>query len=146
MFTKIIAMAFLEQVVSKSPSDHTASSISQRLLALAKLVTRLIFWLIVGTVSFFALYYALASPPMHLVYDVAPPAGPATIYIPGMSMASGFLDKIPAFSISYAIVCFLQGGGFSGFWFHLGFLQSIENLEEYDYYCFSSGCLGKSFL
>lgn len=117
MISRIVAIAFLEQAVSQCPSGGQAqSSISQRLLALAKLVTRLTFWLIVGTISFFALYYALASPPMHLVYDAAPPAGPSTIYIPG--------------------------GGFSGFWFHLGFLQSIENLEEYDYYCFSSGCLG----
>jgi hypothetical protein len=35
------------------------------------------------------------------------------------------------------------GGGFSGFWFHLGFFHSIPNLGDYDFYCFSSGCLSK---
>lgn len=33
------------------------------------------------------------------------------------------------------------GSGFSGFWYHLGLLQSVEDLESYDFYCYSSGCL-----
>ena len=40
-------------------------------------------YLVVGVLAFFGIYYALASPPMHLLYDVAPPAGPSTIYVPG---------------------------------------------------------------
>jgi hypothetical protein len=40
----------------------------------------------------------------------------------------------------------ILGGGFSGFWFHLGYLQSMKNLNDYDYYCFSSGCLGAYIL
>ena len=55
-------------------------------------------------------------------------------------------------------VC-LPGGGFSGFWFHLGYLHSLEErqrehqrghqadpvlLHDYDYYCFSAGCLSES--
>jgi hypothetical protein len=31
---------------------------------------------------FFAVYYAVSSPPLHLFYDVAPHAGPATVYLP----------------------------------------------------------------
>ena len=36
---------------------------------------------------------------------------------------------------------FLAGAGFSGFWYHLGLFQSIPSLHDYDYYCYSSGCL-----
>jgi len=34
----------------------------------------------------------------------------------------------------------MPGGGFSGFWYHLGFLQEGID-EEHRYYCYSSGCL-----
>jgi hypothetical protein len=39
------------------------------------------------------------------------------------------------------------GGGFSGFWFHLGYLQSfsLSNLQQHEFYCYSSGCLGEFF-
>jgi hypothetical protein len=33
------------------------------------------------------------------------------------------------------------GAGFSGFWYHLGLLQNLPDLKDYDYYCYSSGCL-----
>jgi O-antigen/teichoic acid export membrane protein len=50
---------------------------------IAKFFSKAFCWLAVITVAFFALYYALASPPMHWVYEVAPPAGPSSVYIPG---------------------------------------------------------------
>ena len=72
---------------------------------------------VLGIIIFFALYYAISSPPMHWFYEGSPSAGPMSVYVPG--------------------------GGFSGFWFHLGYLNSLgPNIDEYDYYCFSSGCLG----
>ena len=37
---------------------------------------------------------------------------------------------------------YVPGAGFSGFWFTLGRLQSIEKPHEKNYYCFSAGCLG----
>jgi len=37
---------------------------------------------------------------------------------------------------------YVPGAGFSGFWFTLGRLQSIEQPDKKDYYCFSAGCLG----
>jgi len=37
---------------------------------------------------------------------------------------------------------YVPGAGFSGFWFTLGRLQSIERPFEKNYYCFSAGCLG----
>lgn len=87
------------------------------LIEAGRLISTLILWSVFTFISIMALYYALASPPMHLIYDVAPsPAGPSSVYVPG--------------------------GGFSGFWFHLGYLQSIPNIHDYDFYCFSSGCLG----
>uniref|UniRef100_A0A7S3LF66 PNPLA domain-containing protein n=1 Tax=Amphora coffeiformis TaxID=265554 RepID=A0A7S3LF66_9STRA len=35
----------------------------------------------------------------------------------------------------------ITGAGFSGFWYHLGLFKSISTLDEYDYFCYSSGCL-----
>ena len=37
---------------------------------------------------------------------------------------------------------YVPGAGFSGFWFTLGRLQSIDDPKNNDYYCFSAGCLG----
>jgi len=37
---------------------------------------------------------------------------------------------------------YVPGGGFSGFWFTLGRLQSIPNKHDMEYYCYSAGCLG----
>mmetsp|Transcript_4924 Transcript_4924/g.9152 ORF Transcript_4924/g.9152 Transcript_4924/m.9152 type:complete len:209 (-) Transcript_4924:1196-1822(-) len=39
------------------------------------------------------------------------------------------------------LLLLFQGGGFSGFWFHLGYLHSVDNIHDFDYYCFSAGCL-----
>ena len=36
---------------------------------------------------------------------------------------------------------FIAGAGFSGFWYHLGLFKSIPALDDYDYFCYSSGCL-----
>ena len=48
---------------------------------------------------------------------------------------------------------FFQGGGFSGFWWHLGALDAmvsssseeeeslVDDPLQYEYYCYSSGCL-----
>ena len=35
----------------------------------------------------------------------------------------------------------VSGGGFSGFWFTIGRLQSIQDAPSKDYYCYSAGCL-----
>ncbi|KAG7351618.1 hypothetical protein IV203_010978 [Nitzschia inconspicua] len=70
------------------------------------------------TIIFLLAFYLLTSTlHVHSFVSDVPHAGPATVYIPG--------------------------GGFSGFWFHLGYLHSIpqEDLLSYDYYCFSAGCL-----
>lgn len=37
---------------------------------------------------------------------------------------------------------YCPGAGFSGFWYTLGRLQSIEQPDTKEYYCFSAGCLG----
>jgi hypothetical protein len=37
---------------------------------------------------------------------------------------------------------YVPGGGFSGFWYTLGRLQSIPDPYAYQYYCYSAGCLG----
>ena len=40
---------------------------------------------------------------------------------------------------------FYPGGGFSGFWWHLGALDALKESSvdplQYEYYCYSSGCL-----
>lgn len=112
-----IVTAFVLEHVSQSVWCSSQTPLKRSTREVAVIILRFVVWSAIVPMALFTLcYYALASPPMHLVYDVAPPAGPSTIYIPG--------------------------GGFSGFWFHLGFLQSLENRHEYDYYCYSSGCLG----
>jgi hypothetical protein len=35
----------------------------------------------------------------------------------------------------------LLGAGFAGFWYHYGLWEGIADLEAYNYYCYSSGCL-----
>eukprot|EP00977_Amphora_coffeiformis_P007262 scaffold1579_cov165-Amphora_coffeaeformis.AAC.1 len=37
---------------------------------------------------------------------------------------------------------YVPGGGFSGFWYTLGRLNSIEDPLSKKYYCYSAGCLG----
>lgn len=37
---------------------------------------------------------------------------------------------------------YVPGAGFSGFWFTLGRLDSIDNITSRNFYCFSAGCLG----
>lgn len=37
---------------------------------------------------------------------------------------------------------YVPGSGFAGFWFTLGRLHSMKRLEEKNFYCYSSGCLG----
>jgi hypothetical protein len=37
---------------------------------------------------------------------------------------------------------YVAGGGFSGFWYALGRLDSIEDPSSKKYYCYSAGCLG----
>jgi hypothetical protein len=37
---------------------------------------------------------------------------------------------------------YVPGGGFSGFWFSLGRLQSLEDPHNETYVCYSAGCLG----
>ncbi|GKY93911.1 hypothetical protein MPSEU_000358000 [Mayamaea pseudoterrestris] len=62
------------------------------------------------------LYHLVLSPPLHLLYERSPPAGPSSVYVPG--------------------------SGFSGFWYHLGLFQGLDQeLTSYNYYCYSSGCL-----
>jgi hypothetical protein len=36
---------------------------------------------------------------------------------------------------------YVSGGGFSGFWFSIGRLQSVQNPATKSYYCYSAGCL-----
>jgi len=101
---RLIALLFLQQ----------SSSSREKIVINVEIFWGLTRWCLGTALGLVVLYYALSCPPMHLFYDIAPPAGTSTIYVPG--------------------------GGFSGFWFHLGFLQSIDDVQDYNYYCFSSGC------
>jgi hypothetical protein len=53
---------------------------------------------------------------------------------------SAFVDQYRA-KADHDSIC-VSGGGFSGFWFILGRLQSIPDPTNKNYYCFSAGCLG----
>mmetsp|Transcript_32311 Transcript_32311/g.45949 ORF Transcript_32311/g.45949 Transcript_32311/m.45949 type:complete len:416 (+) Transcript_32311:121-1368(+) len=36
---------------------------------------------------------------------------------------------------------FVPGGGFSGYWYSIGYLRAFPDLESKSFYCYSSGCL-----
>ena len=74
-------------------------------------------------VGSFTFYKFLASPPFHWFYDPLPPLSTTTTN----SNATRSL--------------YLPGGGFSGLFYHLGFLDSLTSPQQLDYYCYSSGCI-----
>jgi hypothetical protein len=65
--------------INETTHPNGSSSCLQSILAIVAKSTGLAVAIIIG---FFALYYFAASPPLHLFYDVAPPAGPASVYLP----------------------------------------------------------------
>lgn len=127
-----IALLLLQQ----SSTKETKAAFVKTFFCLAR-------WCFGALLSLVTLYYVLSSPPLHFFYDIAPAVGTSTIYIPGKySMwQSCLLWDLHA----HVLLLRFLGGGFSGFWFHLGLLQSIDKVEDYDYYCFSSGCFSECF-
>lgn len=57
-----------------------------------------------------------------------------------LTVAHNFLT--PAASVDDPRAIYVPGGGFSGFWYTLGRLNSIEDPLSHTYYCYSAGCLG----
>lgn len=53
-------------------------------------------------------------------------------------------DKSKDINLRNESSVYVPGGGFSGFWFLLGRLNSISNPERQNYYCYSAGCLAVS--
>jgi len=101
--------------------------------------------------SFFLLRL-LVAPPLHLFFDPVESMGPSSVYVQGMvdsfqgeSNAKSFKNKTIFLKLTKCVPLQIHetGAGFSGFWFHLGRLQSIPNLRDHDFYCYSSGCLSK---
>lgn len=106
--------------------------------------------------ALYGLYYLTSSPPLQLVYAKLPPAGPSSVYVPGTLYhrynvvpppclrqwrpLAGYWSRLNHENSLFVPVVTL-GGGFSGFWYHLGLFQGVSNLADYDYYCYSSGCL-----
>lgn len=80
MINRIIAALFIHQA-----TGILETPLVRKCYDLGRILLKLLLWAVIGIISFFGLYYVLASPPMHLVYDVAPRAGPSTIYVPGKS-------------------------------------------------------------
>lgn len=72
-----------------------------RMSRLPRILGIVTFYFLVSIATFLGLYYALASPPMHLIYDVSPPAGPSSIYVPGETL-SGI--HIPLYTLLSDIV------------------------------------------
>jgi hypothetical protein len=81
------ALSILGQVAKPSPPVGIArrgTGLPQtRLADLGMCIGSIIVYAVIGILTVFGLYYAAASPPLHLAYDVAPSAGPSTIYVPG---------------------------------------------------------------
>jgi hypothetical protein len=114
---------------------------------LVNLVGRLLVTVIIAFLMIPVLYYCLiVAIPLHWIYDPLPPAGPMSVYLPGMS-ANALAPSVPIDCVVLNLVIVLLfhiviGAGFSGFWWHLGLLQAIPDPWQYEYYCYSSGCLG----
>mmetsp|Transcript_931 Transcript_931/g.1742 ORF Transcript_931/g.1742 Transcript_931/m.1742 type:complete len:289 (+) Transcript_931:92-958(+) len=108
---------------AKLPAEKSQGEWKSHGLALAELVILALSWFALAlrwfltlTVATGCLYQVVASPPLHLMgFPVKPAAGESSIYVPG--------------------------SGFSGVWFHLGFLQALPSVHDHDFYCYSSGCL-----
>ena len=110
-----------QRMLVKSTSPISSKMCKEKKNPLCSFLLRLMLGVLSVCIAFVILSYLVASPPMHWFYKMGDDAGPASIYLPG--------------------------GGFSGFWFHFGYLDSFSkkhNLYEYDYYCFSAGCMSKS--
>ena len=58
----------------------------------------------------------------------------------GSQLLPSSASTLTASSSTKDTVC-VSGGGFSGFWFTIGRLQSIRDPHEKDFYCYSAGCL-----
>lgn len=55
---------------------------------------------------------------------------------------SYYMHQNPNISLTECSSLPLKGAGFSGFWYHMGLWASSRALmDDYDYYCYSSGCL-----
>lgn len=81
---RVVLLVILDRASNSSHDvDKKTTTTTTKVCNLGSIMIKLITWLMLATIVCFVLYFALASPPMHLVYDVAPPAGPSTIYIPG---------------------------------------------------------------
>ena len=63
----------------------------------------------------------------------------AVIYVGMRFLASMVLESVV---IEDENSIYVPGGGFSGFWYTLGRLNSIEDPLSKKYYCYSAGCLG----
>lgn len=137
----------------KSPAEKThqgAPNTAMRLLtSLPVIVGIAVRWtlgLFLGTIF---LYQAVASPPLHLWFPVREAAGPSSIYVPGeschwypcnSSIINALVDSRLT-NFSHLLFISFLGSGFSGVWFHLGFLQALPSIHNHDFYCYSSGCL-----
>ena len=109
-----------------------------------------LYWSGLGLLIFlntvFALYCFLLSPPLHLIYEPAPSAGKNSVYVPGKFTTYMFPAQALSLSNHLNLPLLIDscslGGGFAGFWYHLGVFQGLtEELQKFEYYCYSSGCL-----
>jgi hypothetical protein len=66
----------------KCISNNSTRLLQSTVTTILHFVLKSIAMIIAIIITFFALYYFAASPPLHLFYDVAPPAGPASVYLP----------------------------------------------------------------
>jgi hypothetical protein len=71
-----------EEINKKRRSLQAGSRRSFIIMTMRFFVVKILVCFIVGLISFITLFYAICSPPLHLFYDVAPSAGPSSVYIP----------------------------------------------------------------
>jgi hypothetical protein len=52
-------------------------------MGMFKIVASGLGFVVLGLVNLAVVYFLLSSPPIHFFYDVVPPAGPSSVYVPG---------------------------------------------------------------
>ena len=72
-----------QQEKSGKDDNEEVSKHQQLIRNCSYVAIRVLTTIIIGIIGFFAIYFVIASPPMHWFYDVSPPAGPNTVYVPG---------------------------------------------------------------
>ena len=92
---------------------------------------RRVLWVLISIVAItIALYTAISSPPLHLFYDVAPPAGPSSVYLPVSILQSTSLFRFPSPGSGLSPSCHYRAADFQVFGSTLGIYNRLRTCRR----------------